>query len=405
MLLNIAISVAVILTAVVVFLPGLRANRSWRAMTTPLASIIGSGFLVLGPILNSAYGAWAPLAMALLCAMAWGFGAAIRFSMHASESDAPGPEITALENLSSWALGFAYIISVAYYLNLFGAFSVSLTAWDSEIAARGVTSAVFAVILITGWTKGFSALERMEYVSVGLKLAIIAGLLLGLAVFFGDHVQRGSLLLSPPQMTGWPAVTLAFGLIVTVQGFETARYLGEEYDRPTRERAMRWAQILSSVIYLAYIALIAYAFAPAAVETDETAIIGMMRQVAPVLPFLLVAAALAAQFSAAVADTSGAGGLMSEVTRGKLSPRRAYLVLVLAGLALTWVADIYQIISYASRAFALYYALQAAIACRWAWRHLGRADSPWQGHWRPLSFAALAALGVAIVIFGRSLEG
>jgi hypothetical protein len=200
-------------------------------------------------------------------------------------------------------------------------------------------------------------------------------------------------------------VTLAFGLIVTVQGFETARYLGDDYDRPTRERAMRWAQILSSVIYLLYIVLIAYVFAPGAVENDETAIIGMMRQVAPVLPFLLVAAALAAQFSAAVADTSGAGGLMTEVTRGKLSPRRAYLILVLAGLALTWVADIYQIISYASRAFALYYALQAAIACRWAWRHLGRADSRWQGHWRPLSYAALSALGVAIVIFGRSLEG
>ena len=374
-------------------------------MTTPLASIIGSGFLVLGPILNSAYGAWAPLAMALLCAMAWGFGAAIRFSMQSAESVAPDGPVSGLEHLSSWSLGFAYIISVAYYLNLFGAFSVSLTAWDSEFAARAVTSAVFGVILITGWTRGFSALERMEYVSVGLKLAIIAGLLLGLAVFFGRHVQQHALILSPPRMTGWPALTLAFGLIVTVQGFETARYLGDDYDRPTRERAMRWAQFLSSVIYLAYILLIAYTFAPGEVETDETAIIGMMGQVAPVLPFLLVAAALAAQFSAAVADTSGAGGLMSEVTRGKLSPRRAYLILVLAGLALTWVSNIYQIISYASRAFALYYALQAAIACRWAWQRRAEAAGIWQSRGRPLTFAALSTLGVAIVIFGRSLEG
>jgi hypothetical protein len=32
-----------------------------------------------------------------------------------------------IETLSSWALAFAYIISVAYYLNLLGSFAVSLT--------------------------------------------------------------------------------------------------------------------------------------------------------------------------------------------------------------------------------------------------------------------------------------
>ena len=83
------------------------------------------------------------------------------------------------ETLASAVLGFAFIVSVAYYLNLFGAFGLSLTPWDSPLNARLLTSAIYAVILIVGFTKGFAALERMEYASVAAKLAIIAGLILG----------------------------------------------------------------------------------------------------------------------------------------------------------------------------------------------------------------------------------
>jgi hypothetical protein len=43
-----------------------------------------------------------------------------------------------------------------------------------------VTSGVFTLVLVVGWTKGFKALERMEQITVGVKLSIIAGLLFGL---------------------------------------------------------------------------------------------------------------------------------------------------------------------------------------------------------------------------------
>ena len=118
---------AVITTALAVaallWLPKLRARPSWRATVTPLASIIGSGFLVLGPLLDASYGGWAPLVMAGLCALAWAFGAAIRFSMASGvETDKHRPPA---ERALAWAcdaaLAFAYVISVCYYLNLFGA--------------------------------------------------------------------------------------------------------------------------------------------------------------------------------------------------------------------------------------------------------------------------------------------
>jgi hypothetical protein len=370
---------------------------TWRAIITPLASIIGSGFLVLGPILGSSYGSYAPIVMLLLCAVAYGFGNAIRFNIQYIDAQVDRkPTERALETLASWVLAFAYVISVAYYLNLFGAFGVSLTSFDNALYAKLLTSAVLVVILFVGWTKGFSAMERMEQISVSLKLAIIVGLLLGLGIHFNDQASAGALRFDPPVLTGWAALSLGFGLIVTVQGFETSRYLGDVYDASLRIRSMKLAQYISTIIYLTYIILLTYAFDTRELGLDETAIIDMMAIVAPVLPLLLVAAALSAQFSAAVADTNGSGGLLTELSDGRISTRTAYAILVTAGLIITWAVNLFEIIAYASRAFALYYAIQASIAAFNA-RHSGCSAL------RISFFASLAALGLCMAIFGDSV--
>ncbi len=398
MAINLAIMSAVLVVALLLWSKRVRNTISWRAMTTPLASIIGSGFLVLGPILDSEYGRYAPLVMAALCLGAYLFGAAIRYNMR--HLDIPGGSSDrfslVLDSAASWSLGFAYIISVAYYLNLLGAFGVSLTPVNNPESARILTSAVFVIILFVGWSKGFKSLESMEYFSVTTKLAIIAGLLLGLGLYFAQKAQAGALIFNPMAQTGWGAVTLAFGLIVTVQGFETSRYLRDEYDEKTLIRSMKGAQWLSSLIYMVYIILMVYVFERGELELKETAIVDMMLVVAPILPVLLVAAALAAQFSAAVADTSGCGGLVAKLTAHRVSPRLAYLVLTLLGLGLTWFANVFQIISYASRAFALYYTLQACLAARTALRNDDRLTAA--------GFGLLAVLGLLIILFGQSVE-
>jgi hypothetical protein len=386
-------------TLIFLWSPKLQKVVAWRAMTTPLASIIGSGFLVLGPILNTAYGRLAPLVMAALCLVAYLYGAAIRYNIMAIETHGMGRSrlVNSFETVASWSLGFAYIVSVAYYLNLFGAFGVSLTAVNDPVHAKLLTSAVFVIILIVGWRRGFKALEGMEYVTVTLKLAIIAGLLVGLLVYFYGKASGGHLVFIPAELTGWPAVTLAFGLIVTVQGFETSRYLAADYNSTVRIRSMRWAQWVSTAIYMIYILLLAYVFERQQVSLSETAIIDLMSLVAPILPVLLVAAALAAQFSAAVADTSGSGGLISELTDNRVSPRMAYALLTVIGLILTWSANIFEIISFASRAFAFYYAMQAAIAAMTAWRQPDQKK-------KALFFASLAMLGILIMVFGKAIE-
>ncbi len=399
MILNAAILATVVIVGLILWSPRLLASQKWRAVTTPLASIIGSGFLVLGPILESSYGKYAPLIMAALCLVAYLFGSAIRFNMVAMEDPTRerGALERRLETLASATLGFAYMISVAYYLNLFGAFGLSLTPANDPINAKLLTTAIFTIIFYVGWTRGFKSLESMEYVSVTAKLAIIAGLLLGMAVYFFGKLEKGQLDFLPAELSGWAAVTVAFGLIVTVQGFETSRYLGATYDRETRILSMKWAQWLSTAIYMVYILLLAYVFEVSEVELSETAIVDMMKVVAPILPILLVAAALAAQFSAAVADTSGSGGLIAELSGHRLTPRQAYAILTFIGISLTWSANVFEIISYASRAFAAYYAIQSVIAAISAYRR-GR-------HLSTIAFTLLAILGAAITVLGQAVEG
>lgn len=393
---DLAVIVAVLVTGWVLLRPRLAGSDLWRATITPLASIIGSGFLVLGPILGSNFGKFAPLVMLALCVLAAAFGSAVQFNIALLERGQRSTTEERLEVVASIALTLAYLISVTYYLNLFGAFGTSLTSFNSETEARILTSVVFLVILGVGWTRGFHSLENMEYGSVMIKLSMIGGLLIGLCLFFQERWRDDLLVFSPPSEVGLEGLMLVFGLIVTVQGFEISRYLGDEYEAETRIRSMRLAQAVSTVIYLVYISLVAYLFKSDRIPVSETAIIGMMEQVAPILPGLLVLAALSAQFSAAVADTNGAGGLILELSRQRVSSRQGYLAIGVLGLLLTWSANVFEIISYASRAFAAYYALQCCLAVLGA-RRLRRWGLA-------LAYGVLALLGVAILLFGTPVE-
>ncbi len=288
------------------------------------------------------------------------------------------------------------MISVCYYLNLFGAFAFSLLLPDAPLAGKLLTSATLAAIALIGWLRGLDGLERAESLSVAIKLAIIAGMLAGMAYFAWGLSARGALQ-SGGGHYGLNSVGLVFGLIITVQGFETSRYLREAYDAETRIRTMRYAQWLSTAIYLAYIGLAGASFDASSVPLKETAVIAMTAPVASLLPMFLVVAALAAQFSAAVADTNGCGGLVQEMSHGKISSRMAYLGLAALALLMTWTADIFAIISYASRAFAGYYALQCAVATRLSYLRAG-------GSLRTLGFASLTALMIAAVVLGVPAE-
>ena len=349
------------------------ASKTWRAVVTPLASIIGSGFLVSGPVLAATMGDYAWVGMVLLCLVGYYFGMAVRANIKNIEpirTSSKNREVAIIEQLSEFSLGFAYFISVSYYLNLFAAFGLRIFGLSDQTSIRIAASVAIAVIGFVGFLGGLDGLEKMTIFAVGLKLSLIGAVLIGLISFTFPKVVSGSFALAGvTHATGWNELFILLGLIVMVQGFETSRYLGESYPADLRIKTMRYSQIISSGIYLLFILLITQFFpANPMANGSETAIVDWLGQLGPAIAPMIIVMALASQFSAAVADTSGAGGLVSETLRGKISPRVGSLITAIFALTLTWSADLYQIITYASKAFVIYYSLQALQASLYAFR-------------------------------------
>jgi hypothetical protein len=394
MLLNVVIiAVAILLAGYLALSKRLSGSSDWQATVTPLASIMGSGFLVSAPLLAGIVGNLAVIAMALLLVLAYLVGGAIRFNIRhfePIENDGHGPaQDTAF--LSRIVLVGAYFISVTYYLQLLAAFVLNAIDVDSQLAAHIVTTTLLVIIGGLGMWRGLNELAAVEKYAVALNLGTIGALLVALAVYNLKLLAGGEWAL--------PAISSAIdlhdlrvllGLLIVVQGFETSRYLGGQYPAKQRIATMRAAQLLSAAIYLVFIALTTVLFRKG-LGADVTAIIEMTKPVAVVLPVLLSIAAIGSQFSAAVADDSGAGGLLEDITHRKLPVRYAYLLILLVTVALTWITDVNGIIAYASRAFALFYTLQCVVAFLVAWqlKDLSR---------RPLRLATFAFLAVMCLL-------
>ncbi len=388
-----AIGAVLIATAVALALvllsPKVRKNRSWHAVVTPLASIIGSGFLVVAPLLGATVGAWAPLAMVLIAVLAWFIGDMVRFQIRSEEpllaSGSPPRGLAGIERASDVMLSLSYVISVAFYLRLLAAFALSGLDGVPPTAEPLLTTAVLLLIGGVGLARGLGALEALEDAAVAIKLSVIAALIVGLAIFDVRGLLGGTLGLPGADIADpWKATRVMAGLLLVVQGFETSRYLGFEYEPDLRSRTMAAAQLVSGGIYVVFVLLMLPLLDSAGAAVDETAVIGMSARVHAVLPPLLVLAAVMSQFSAAVADTVGSGGLIHEATRSRVPVKLAYAGVTLAAVVLTWTADIFEVIALASRGFALYYALQSSSAALVA-KHLGRRR-------RSAGFLALAVL-------------
>jgi hypothetical protein len=371
MLNAIIICVALALAGYLSFSRRLSASPDWKATVTPLASIMGSGFLVSAPLLAGIVGNLAVVCMALLLVLAYFVGGAIRFNIRHFEpiedkGHGPAQDIAFLSRV---VLAGAYFISVTYYLELLSAFMLKAIGVQSHLAAVAITTLLLLLIGGIGIWRGLKELETVEKYAVAFNLGMIGALLVSL-VIYNIHLKiQGTWVLPPIDSTiDVHDLRVLLGLLIVIQGFETSRYLGDEHPAEQRIATMRIAQLVSAVIYLLFIALVTVLFHDA-MGSDVTAIIDMTRPVAAVLPALLAVAAIGSQFSAAVADDEGAGGLIEDITHRKVPMRYAYLLILLTTVVLAWSTNVYEIIAYASRAFALYYALQCTVAFVVAWQN------------------------------------
>ena len=389
--------------ALLTFAPFAR-SQAWRATVTPLASIIGSGFLICGPLLAREFGSAAILAMAALLAIAYAVGAVIRFNIVHVENIAP---TLSLHDPMAWAmraaqvmLAIAYAVSVAYYLKLLAEFTMKPLAisdeWHGLIANILVTVIILALTALT-FSGDIRKIEHAAHASVSVKLGIIAGLLAGLAVWWAT--RAGEPLTLPAAQISVGGMPLLLGLLITVQGFETSRYMGDSYDQATRSRTMRYAQWLSSAIYLAFLALLTPFLSEAQHAEGVAGILDIMSVVAPILGVFVLIGAVSSQLSAAIADSIGSGGLMVEVSRRSLSVRNAFIAASALSIAVVWLTDPFSVIAWSSRAFALFYAMQAGLAF-WVSIRTGSGGRAAQA-----GFAAVGFVCIVAAAMGAPAEG
>lgn len=399
--------IVILTTAIVLFIFFSRKIRTaslWHATVTPLASIIGSGFLVSAPLLLLATGRWAFLVMCIIVVLAYAIGTSLRFNIQHIEPRLNNPSenhwINRIETLSRPILGIAYIISVAFYLKLLSAFALRGIGYSSPIFENILTTFLLLFIGIIGKFRGLSMLELLETYSVNVKLAIIAAIIVAHFIFNAELFIKGQWLIKAcPHESWWMGFKKVLGMLIIIQGFETSRYLGHAYSVKTRIQTMRYAQWISGGIYITYIALTMIVFNDVH-NISETTVIDLCRIVAPILPILLVIAAIMSQFSAAVADTVGSGGLLEEATYEKISAKSSYLLISLVGISLTWLTNIYEIITIASKAFAIYYALQLSLS-------MLATKKTKQIKWRRtayLFYAALLGLMILVITLGIPVE-
>ena len=338
-----------------------------NATTTPLSSIFGSGFLIIVPILAGAVGMYSVLAMAGVCALAYAVGSVIRYNIVHTEpvlANKPSESTLSFERISDLALILAYVISVCLYLHILSAFVLGSFNVDTELNENILTTSIIVIIMAIGLTKGLDALEILEDWGLYITLVIIVLLVGGFAVYGGTawNSASGITLFKATPHTPWEMLTIVAGTLIVVQGFETTRYLGDEYETGVRVSASRWSQIISTFVYVTFIAVAMPLVHTLNGHYDDNSLIKLAGVASSILVAPLIIAAALSQFSAAVADTLAATGNMQELTHGQLKARLGTLLVGGGAIALSWSADTLEIVALASRAFAFYYMLQCVVA-------------------------------------------
>ena len=366
-----------------------------RASVTPLASIFGSGFLIIVPLLERSIGGYAVLGVVAICATAWLVGTAIRHNIRAVE----GPEVDGtldrgtirLERLSDVVIAIAYIVSVALYLRIMAEYTVRFVSPGAEQAVALVAAISMASIVAVGVTRGFGGLDLLERVAVIAVLMLTT--VLGVA-FLGADLERavgGDLILPPADGHGLVETLLLLGgLVITVQGFETVRYLREEYAAETRIRASRLAQAVAASIYVGFVVVATPLMGVGTAAGPDATLVDITERVVPLVTVFLVLCAVLSQFSAAIADTVAAAGNLHERSRGLARGRRAYLLCGAAAIPMIYAIPTFTLVAIASRAFAAYYFVQCLVAIRTS------RSAP-----RKLAFGLLAALMAAITLLAQ----
>ncbi|MDQ7061322.1 MAG: hypothetical protein Q9M43_09380 [Sulfurimonas sp.] len=193
-------------------------------------------------------------AMLLITFVAYNVGNIIRFNI---KNLKPILQTTAskktliLEKFSDIALLVAYVVSVSLYLHILSAFTLSSIGIDSDLNENILTTSIIVLITFIGMTSGLRPLEILEKYALFITLVVVFG------IYDFKLYTSGANFIMPEasKHSSFEIVAILAGMLIVVQGFETSRYLRNTYSAELRIKTSKYSQIISTIVYIIFIAL------------------------------------------------------------------------------------------------------------------------------------------------------
>ena len=163
--------------------------RVTLASVTPLASILGSGLLIIVPVLERTLGVFSIFGAVAICAVAWVVGTVIRHNVLVVEplETAGMLDVTTkrLGTVSDAVIVIAYMISVALYLRIMAQYIVGFFESNGPAFLQPLIACVAVAIIVgIGALRGFLGLDRLDRVSLAAVLVLTT--VLGIVLFSHD---------------------------------------------------------------------------------------------------------------------------------------------------------------------------------------------------------------------------
>jgi len=380
----------------VLYRPKVQQSKRYQATVVPLSNIMDVGFIVMAPAVVLLAGYSAPLVMLGICMVAIGAGFAVAYNIrHYEPLVGTGDRVNLVGHPARWALTLASVINIAYYTLLL----VTLVLWPlnaySETNLAIVGTVLLLGLVVVGFSGRMDTLNRLGDKTTAFNISAVVAVVVAFIVYNLQEALGGRW--DPPpidtSITG-DDFRKIIGLFAIVQGFEAARYIGGRFGAGLRITTMRAAQMISTVVFVAFLASVLILFVQVETDFDGTSIFLVSDTVGDLMPWLILLAAVGSQTSAIIGATMSRSDMI--VDHAARIPRRwTFVILLVPAIVLFLLSDIAQAVALASRVFAVYFVLQASIA--WILAHRDR-------NWGAVGgFTVVALVMGAIAIFGLPL--
>ncbi len=374
--------------------PRIQQSKKYQALVVPLANIMDVGFLVLSPIIVALVGFSAPFFMLGICLLAMAAGTAITYNIrHYEPLIGTGDSTEKIGALSNWMLLGASVVNIGYYTMLLMTLTLLPLQVYSENRVTTMSVIALVVLMLAGYKGYLPLLNRLGDRTTAFNITALVAVLAVFATYNLNQAISGnwSLPTYEPDVDA-EVYRKIFGLFAMVQGFESARYIGNRFSGELRVSTMRLAQVIATIVFVALIGLVLLPFGQFQPRADATAIFVVSDQISVYLPWLILVAALGSQFSAITNATSSRSDLLMEATRSRLDKRFTFPLLLVPAILIVLFIDVIQAVSVASRVFAIFFTLQAVIAVMLAARNRNWAATA--------GFVIVGLMTSAIAVFG-----